>query len=64
MSGTRKWTKCDSAKALREGWEIFNDTEIQRDDETGIFASDDDAVAFVMNSNTSHAKKARMLAGL
>lgn len=31
----------------QEGWAVFNDCEIQRDDELDAFASDDDAIAHV-----------------
>lgn len=41
------WTKADTFTALSEGWMVFNGCEIQRDDETGLFATDDDAIEHV-----------------
>lgn len=64
MSNTPAWTATDSKNALREGWGIFNEDEIQRDDEAGVFASDDEAIEFVRASNAPHARKARIIAGL
>ncbi len=46
----RMWTTSDNEAACKQGWAIFNaDThpEIQRLDEGAVFASDDDASAFV-----------------
>jgi hypothetical protein len=43
----KDWCKRFGAQADAEGWGIFNFCEIQRDDEAGTFASDDDAIAFV-----------------
>ncbi len=45
-----KWFPADAARAAKEGWGLFNiDTtpSIQRIDEDAVFATDDDAVAFV-----------------
>lgn len=34
-------------------WEVYNDAEIQRDDEAKTFATDDDAAAFVLMTATN-----------
>lgn len=38
----------NQAQALREGWCISNDNELQRSDEAGIFSSDAAAVCYVL----------------
>ena len=42
-----EWNAKHAAQADAEGWGIFNQGEIQRDDEADKFASDADAFAFV-----------------
>lgn len=42
-----EWTSDDAAQAATEGWGVFNDAEIQRDDEAEAFAGDDDAIRWV-----------------
>jgi hypothetical protein len=44
---TASWTIAYTEQALREGWMLFNDDEIQRDDEAGLFVSDEDALNHV-----------------
>lgn len=41
------WRPSYGVQADAEGWGIFNDGEIQRDDEADVFAGDDEAIAFV-----------------
>lgn len=47
MAKRIRWTRADQARALKEGWALFNmDTtspSIQKDDEAGKFSSDWDA---------------------
>jgi hypothetical protein len=54
----------DAKRAESEGWNLFNEEtnpEIQRDDEAGIFSTDDEALAFVRASDSPHASKALAL---
>ena len=60
------WTESDTAAAFDEGWNLFdNDVvqEIQRDDEAGVFSSDEDAIGFVKKSTSLHAIKDRGIVG-
>lgn len=44
------WTREDSARALAQGWDVFDTgdrLEIERDDEAAIFEGDEQAIAFV-----------------
>lgn len=41
------WRPSYGLQADAEGWGIFNDNTIQRDDEADVFAGDDEAIAFV-----------------
>lgn len=58
-----KWTKQDSTAAAAQGWGVFEiwDTdrlqlEIQRDNDSGIFTTDEAAREFVkMKSHTDHS---------
>lgn len=43
----KAWPRRFCKAACAQGWCIFNDTEIQRDDEAGVFDGDDDAIAYV-----------------
>jgi hypothetical protein len=48
-----RFTTKDQEQAVNEGWAIFNRPErgeIQRDDEAAVFASDEEAIAFVTKS--------------
>ncbi len=59
-----EWTDADCAAAEREGWNLFNvetSPEIQRDDESAVFLSDEDAAAFVRSSQAPHCIKASAL---
>lgn len=62
------WPSDDQIKAQAEGWDVFeNDVhgvEIERDQETDVFASDDDALAFVTAraaAGEAHAIRALVL---
>lgn len=60
-SSIPEFTAREAALAAAEGWNLFNvETcpEIQRDDEAGIFQTDEDAIAFVKASGTPHALRA------
>lgn len=44
------WTQADDDITYNEGWGLFNiesDPVIQKDDDLGVFASDDDAIDYV-----------------
>ena len=58
-----RWTNKDQEQAMQEGWAIFNHpkhAEIQKDDEAAVFASDEDAVSFIVEralaGSAGHAK--------
>lgn len=54
-----QWSAQDSARALKEGWEIFNTEsypEIQRDDEQAKFNNDYEARVFVMEMEGKGSK--------
>lgn len=59
-----KWTKQDSARAIKEGWEVFNDSldrpEIKKYDETTPFEYDENALEFVLRQakRRKHCRKA------
>jgi hypothetical protein len=47
LLSTSSWAARQTELALSEGWMVFNDCEIQRDDEASKFGTDEDAIAHV-----------------
>lgn len=59
MAKKVRWTAADNNRALKEGWGIYNDNAIQRDDEPPQgerFPSDDDALSFVITKAQEGSK--------
>lgn len=46
-SGSDTWTEDDDVASFRQGWQLANDKRILREPTLSIFATDQDALAFV-----------------
>jgi len=64
----KRWTKKDSYKAIKEGWNLYHsrgsvdgDFQVQRNDEQGLLKNDIEAWKIVAKGSDTHHLKAKRI---